>query len=931
MKFLLLLSLGILIDGKYFECNKKKSCGCGYSNVEINARIINGEEAIPFSWSMAVSIRYDLLHNGNALMHVCGGTILTNSYILTAANCVEEIKGDVKLANLTIAAGIHRRSQSTQIIRQVDDIIVHPNWTSSWNQNQNDIALLHLSEPLDLENNTFITRTCLPSQINISEELIQYPPTGAELAVLGWGRSSPYGDDSDILQQLIVSTIDTNHTKCKDIITDPDRQFCAGIRDVSTGSCYGDFGGPILQWIGDHWQQVGIASFTPDGCAQNSAIGYTRLAYYRSWIDEHLSYDAESTEEISMTTTSTHITISDIATNLYQCDKYKVPCGCGRRSVQFSQLNISHNNYEAIPYSWSMIVSIRSNDKNKHLCSGTILSESYILTSGSCIANLSAYGIIILAGIHNQSEDNAIYRKVDQIYLHSNYTGILNNYAYDIAILHMSQPLDIDHNLFISRTCLVEKEGFLSHPFFYPTSGTKLAVIGWGLLNCHDNTNHDLLQQIEIYPRIGLEDNCYILDKYKDVQFCAGSLDNPNIVPCVGDPGSPIFQWSNDRWQQVGIASYVIDRVQFKSIGIYTRTIEFNNWIQSIIDNCSTASSTQTPTTPLVDNITTNIKPQILYECNTTSTCGCGRIPVALTPSRIVGGEDARELSWPMVVSLRWSDPNRHWCGGSILSDSYILTAAHCLHGYASNPPVDVTIVAGMTNLSDPKQIRRTIDHIYIHSEYIGVQNSFRHDIAVLHLNQSLTTENNPYLTKTCIHPVILPTVNNQYIKNGTRLAVIGWGTMGSGVSLDPKILQQAEVFAIDNNDPICTQTMNDSEIQFCAGLREGGKDSCSGDSGGPIFQWTGEYWEQVGIVSYGNGCAEPNDPGVYVRLSYYYNWINDILKNDNEHTEPKRLPDTTTTPTTDETLQTTTSGSYNHLKNTLTFTIIIYLFSIIL
>ncbi|CAF1186569.1 unnamed protein product, partial [Adineta steineri] len=219
-----------------------------------------------------------------------------------------------------------------------------------------------------------------------------------------------------------------------------------------------------------------------------------------------------------------------------------------------------------------------------------------------------------------------------------------------------------------------------------------------------------------------------------------------------------------------------------------------------------------------------------------------------------------------------------------------------------------------------------------------------------------------PYLTKTVIHPVNPPTVNNQYIKNNTRLAVIGWGTMGSGVALDPIILQQAEVFAIDNNDPICTQTMNDSEIQFCAGLREGGKDSCQGDSGGPIFQWQGGYWEQVGIVSYGNGCAEPNDPGVYVRLSYYYNWINDILKNDNEHTEPKFLPNetstiinndvtTTTTSTTTSTTSsssstitsstttstitgtslTTTSGSYNHLKNTLTFAIIIYLFSIIL
>ena len=62
----------------------------------------------------------------------------------------------------------------------------------------------------------------------------------------------------------------------------------------------------------------------------------------------------------------------------------------------------------------------------------------------------------------------------------------------------------------------------------------------------------------------------------------------------------------------------------------------------------------------------------------------------------------------------------------------------------------------------------------------------------------------------------------------------------------------------------------------------------CKGDSGGPIFQWAERYWEQVGIVSYGNGCAVSGNPGVYTRLSYYYDWIDDILKRDNEYLEPE-------------------------------------------
>ena len=69
---------------------------------------------------------------------------------------------------------------------------------------------------------------------------------------------------------------------------------------------------------------------------------------------------------------------------------------------------------------------------------------------------------------------------------------------------------------------------------------------------------------------------------------------------------------------------------------------------------------------------------------------------------------------------------------------------------------------------------------------------------------------------------------------------------------------------------------------------------SLSGDSGGPVFQWAGQYWEQVGIVSYGDGCAQPGLPGVYTRLSYYYHWIEQILERDGEHLEPPISPYTT-------------------------------------
>ena len=83
---------------------------------------------------MIVSIRYNLFRDGYFLRHACGGTILSESYILTAASCFDGVVGsDIEFENVTIAAGIHRRSQPIQIIRKVDKITAHPNWTSAWN------------------------------------------------------------------------------------------------------------------------------------------------------------------------------------------------------------------------------------------------------------------------------------------------------------------------------------------------------------------------------------------------------------------------------------------------------------------------------------------------------------------------------------------------------------------------------------------------------------------------------------------------------------------------------------------------------------------------------------------------------------------------------------------------------------------------------
>lgn len=221
---------------------------------------------------------------------------------------------------------------------------------------------------------------------------------------------------------------------------------------------------------------------------------------------------------------------------------------------------------------------------------------------------------------------------------------------------------------------------------------------------------------------------------------------------------------------------------------------------------------------------TTTTKPPPVYSCNKTSTCGCGRSDVALTSSRIVGGEDAIENSWPMIISLRLNGSSDHSCGGTIVSKSYVLTAAHCLRRVTAEHPVGISIAAGMTNRLDPLQIIRNADRIHIHPDYAGVADDYRHDIALIHIDQPFIFESNSTITRTCIHRIDLPLLTNEYPKSGTPLSVIGWGVVASGSGYLPDVLQQVQVFSIDNNESICLNVINDTELQFCAGLFQGGK-----------------------------------------------------------------------------------------------------------
>merc|ERR1719228_1025199 len=514
---------------------------------------------------------------------------------------------------------------------------------------------------------------------------------------------------------------------------------------------------------------------------------------------------------------------------------------------------------EANEYPWQIGLTFGSINQYAS-CGGSIIGKKSILTAAHCTAGKSPGDIYVMVGVHSQQEATADnYKTVCAIHDHADYNSDTTDYDY--SVLTLCSPLEYSEK--VQPVCLptTDDDGSQYEDLAH-------VVSGWGTTSSGGSISNVLL---ETSVTTMSNDKCcstpysYACSQITAAMMCAAG---PSTDSCQGDSGGPLVTQdaTSGNYIQTGVVSWGIGCALPQYPGVYARVSKVLNWIKM---KMSIGGGETCPTTGPIGP--TTAKPPGPTTAPTTSTCDCGK---ANKINKIVNGVETEENEYPWQVGLSSGPGWSTFCGGSIISKKDILTAAHCTPGKS---PGDIYVLVGVhdqtkATASDYK----TVCSIKNHESYDD--KTYNYDIAILTLCDELDFSEK-------IAPVCTPSVQgfgNEY--EGLDHVVSGWGTTSSGGS-GSMVLLETTVKTMQNeqcySSPYQYYYSQITYYMMCAANPS--TDSCQGDSGGPLVTKdaaTGKYI-QTGVVSWGNGCALAQYPGVYARVSKFVDWMKWKAKED--------------------------------------------------
>lgn len=368
-----------------------------------------------------------------------------------------------------------------------------------------------------------------------------------------------------------------------------------------------------------------------------------------------------------------------------------------------------------------------------------------------------------------------------------------------------------------------------------------------------------------------------------------------------------LFKGSNTSSSDKQSQEFDISRPITTVISLVTNIVAGNLGQQSSTLTSAPPTTTATPTTTTTTTTTTTKKPTEdpsiqddddpdgpvgtrTVRKGDAVKCGeanpSGKSSKRLVFNRIIGGRKTEPGEFPFQVRLNIrSKRGTGICGGIIIDEYHILTAAHCMTACASQNLVTATIEKTGLKITigdhaikyeDGEQEIEVAD-IRPHEKYDACNfYSNDNDIALIKTAQSMeykfTSDGYGSINRPC-----LPAKDVEY-REGESAIVTGWGVTRENSGALSNILRYVQVPLV--NVTRCQETYGNrvTNDHVCAGFDVGGRDSCQGDSGGPLVRVLDNRYELIGIVSFGYGCGQPGAPGVYTRIASYLKWIQSNL-----------------------------------------------------